>query len=392
VIVKYSQGHRTSNPLSLNSIKKVKSSNIKWTSTEPTDTDLKIYTAISDSNTVGPSGKVDVLVVAGGGGGGAAFENSSRMGGGGGGGGLIYEENYDVWGYPITIIVGAGGEGSDDRHSDPHRVPGDDGENSSFGSLEAIGGGGGSSSSSEDDGRPPAGDGGSGGGGGGGAFSQGSGGTGILGQGHDGADGTSSYSGGGGGAVSAGSEITGGSGYSFLGNIYAEGGAGTDSTTQNHGLDAGSNTGDGGGGGSGDTDNFGYGGDGGSGIVLVRYKTGTITATGGTITTSGDYTIHAFTADGTFSPTIDYQEATNDSTIPDISVDDDLTGKYLWVRQELSTNTDTSPELTSLEVEIIGGRRLKRYDGSDWIEKSTMVYNGSNWEEKFWKSYDGEWK
>ena len=118
----------------------------------------------------------------------------------------------------------------------------------------------------------------------------------------------------------------------------------------------------------------------------------------GTGTTAGD---SAGTNDGTISgatwiedPGLNlvYHKATNDSAIPSISEDDDLTGKYLWIRQELGTNTATSPELTSLEVEIIGGRRLKRYDGSDWVEKSTMVYNGSNWEEKFWKSYDGEWK
>jgi hypothetical protein len=35
--------------------------------------------------------------------------------------------------------------------------------------------------------------------------------------------------------------------------------------------------------------------------VIVRYATGTITgATGGTITTSGGYTIHTFTSSGTF--------------------------------------------------------------------------------------------
>ena len=47
-------GYRVSNPLSLDSIKKVNSSNIKWTSTEPTDTDIKIYTAISESDTEEP--------------------------------------------------------------------------------------------------------------------------------------------------------------------------------------------------------------------------------------------------------------------------------------------------------------------------------------------------
>lgn len=52
----------------------------------------------------------------------------------------------------------------------------------------------------------------------------------------------------------------------------------------------------------------GYGGDssggpGGNGIVVIRYLTGTMTATGGTVTTSGGYTIHTFTANGTFTRT-----------------------------------------------------------------------------------------
>jgi hypothetical protein len=33
----------------------------------------------------------------------------------------------------------------------------------------------------------------------------------------------------------------------------------------------------------------------------MRYLTGTMTATGGTITTSGSYTIHTFTVSGTFT-------------------------------------------------------------------------------------------
>ena len=60
------------------------------------------------------------------------------------------------------------------------------------------------------------------------------------------------------------------------------------------------------------TANRGIGGDGGfnvsggngsSGIVIVRYLTGAITATGGTVTTSGAYTIHTFTSNGTFQRT-----------------------------------------------------------------------------------------
>jgi hypothetical protein len=43
------------------------------------------------------------------------------------------------------------------------------------------------------------------------------------------------------------------------------------------------------------------GGTGGSGVVIFSYPTGTLTATGGTITTSGGNTIHRFTAPDTFA-------------------------------------------------------------------------------------------
>jgi hypothetical protein len=43
------------------------------------------------------------------------------------------------------------------------------------------------------------------------------------------------------------------------------------------------------------------GGTGGSGVVIIRYLTGTASCTGGTVTTSGSYTIHTFTGSGTFT-------------------------------------------------------------------------------------------
>jgi len=43
-------------------------------------------------------------------------------------------------------------------------------------------------------------------------------------------------------------------------------------------------------------------GSGGSGIVVIRY-TGAQRATGGTITSSGGYTVHTFTTSGTFTAT-----------------------------------------------------------------------------------------
>jgi hypothetical protein len=71
------------------------------------------------------------------------------------------------------------------------------------------------------------------------------------------------------------------------------------------GAAAPANRGGGGGGGGQYVDDSGYtdanGGLGGSGVVVIRYATGTMTATGGTITTSGGYTIHTFTSSGTFT-------------------------------------------------------------------------------------------
>ena len=58
------------------------------------------------------------------------------------------------------------------------------------------------------------------------------------------------------------------------------------------------NTGNGGGGSAGDTQ---AAANGGSGIVIVRYLSIYKEATGGTITYSGGYTIHTFTASGTFT-------------------------------------------------------------------------------------------
>jgi len=322
-------------------------------------TGVKILTVVSNSGTEQPRG-IDVLIVAGGGGGGAAFSNSPRYGGGGGAGGLKFKEGYFLTSESsIPVIVGQGGRGSDNRHSNPHRVAGDDGENSSFGDLVAIGGGGGSGSSSESSGEDPAGDGGSGGGGGGGGFNEGSGGSGTPDQGHDGTDGTLNYSGGGGGAGSAGNETSGGIGQTFWGVTYATGGDGK-TGEHAHGANAADNTGDGGEGSSGNG-GFGYGGDGGSGIVIVRYKTDGSwgidpnEATGGNKYTEGDYTFHVFTSDGIFEPGLvnSYQEVINENSIPGISTGNDLTGKYLWVRQELSTeDTEITPRLTSLEISI----------------------------------------
>jgi hypothetical protein len=56
----------------------------------------------------------------------------------------------------------------------------------------------------------------------------------------------------------------------------------------------------GGGGGAGGSNTLRVGGDGGSGIVIIRYA-GAQKGTGGTVTSSGGFTIHTFTTSGTYT-------------------------------------------------------------------------------------------
>jgi len=51
---------------------------------------------------------------------------------------------------------------------------------------------------------------------------------------------------------------------------------------------------------------------------------------------------------------LDYAEATSGQAIPGISAEDDLTGKYLWVRQILTTDdVNNTPQLHGLTVEVV---------------------------------------
>jgi hypothetical protein len=82
---------------------------------------------------------------------------------------------------------------------------------------------------------------------------------------------------------------------------YATGGTGGEGWGATSAGEVGAaNRGNGGGGGGWA---FWPAGAGGSGIVILSYPTGTLTATGGTITTSGGNTIHTFTSSGTFQIT-----------------------------------------------------------------------------------------
>ena len=93
--------------------------------------------------------------------------------------------------------------------------------------------------------------------------------------------------GGGGGNAASGSGTDGGGNGGDVGHLDGYAGA--------------PNTGGGGGGGMLSSGLTGSPGLGGSGIVIIRYAGTTPKASGGTITTSGGYTYHTFTASGTFT-------------------------------------------------------------------------------------------
>jgi hypothetical protein len=237
------------------------------------------------------------LLVAGGGG-------SANYGGGGAGGLLYIGSAYVVPGTPYTVTVGGAGAASTS------------GSNSSFNFQTAIGGGGGYASTYTAR---------SGGSGAGNSFGSAYGGpgAGTTGQGYPGGqgmDGISAYTtgGGGGGASASGGAASpsqpgpsgnGGTGlaYSISGTsvTYSGGGggcsnAGPQGTGGSGGGGPGNNTG-----GTNGTTNLGGGGggggsSGGSGIVIIQYA-GTQRGTGGTYSYSGGYSIHTFTASGTFT-------------------------------------------------------------------------------------------
>jgi hypothetical protein len=259
---------------------------------------------------------INYLVVAGGGGGGA------NAGGGGGAGGLLATTTSLTIGSAYTVTVGAGGAGSTSGSS-----PGTSGSNSSLSTIAISIGGGGGGSALANTGV----NGGSGGGAGGNTGTSGTAGTGTSGQGYAGGTNSTSVSnygaGGGGGAGAVGSNGTsvsggagatgvsssisgsavtyagGGGGGAFSGSAATGGtggagggGNGSATTTNTAGT---ANTG-GGGGGGGANPTGQNGSAGGSGIVIISYL-GAQRGTGGTVTSSGGYTIHTFTSSSTYN-------------------------------------------------------------------------------------------
>ncbi len=219
------------------------------------------------------SGFVELLVVGGGGGGGSSIYGQ----GGAGAGGVVYHKNYPVVaGRTYTVTVGAGGS------------PSNNGSNSVFGPIVAIGGGttgnfggsgggGGHSSPAHPGGGAVIGQGNPGGyhvysspypcGGGGGAGGRGGDGNTSGGPGPGGPGlpfditGSTVYYGGGGGATQ----------YNATGSSRGGIGGGGDGVYAGTGTSGLANTGGGGGAGGGNGVG-GSGGSGGSGIVVVRYR------------------------------------------------------------------------------------------------------------------------
>lgn len=292
---------------------------------------------------------IELLLIGGGGGGASPSTNGQYSGGNAGAaGGLIWKESYLTTLGAYTVTIGAGGAAQAVTSTEQN---GAIGASSVFGPLTAFGGGAGPADGTTS---------GSIFGGGSEAGytslipSQWNGGGGTLGQGNAfipwaqqtsaGASGAGAwapatksvqgqYQGGYGGsgvgqfhtwlaATSLGVEaggrryIGGGGGGGFslaYGDPYNRnnggvGGGGYGGGTNAQGstpTNAVANTGSGGGGGrvTGTNGQSTAGSNGGSGLCIVRYLAGTIVATGGTITTTGGYTYHAFTSSGTWTRT-----------------------------------------------------------------------------------------
>lgn len=280
---------------------------------------------------------IQYVVVAGGGGGGgwvgsgggAGGYRSSVTGESSGGGGSAEATINALTGTAYTVTIGGGGAGSSIAPGGSPTTTGANGSDSVFGTITSVGGGRGAAWNAV----------GATSGGSGGGFDNGQTGSraGTAGQGYQGGIGSAvpNYAGsGGGGAGQVGQDATtvvggnGGNGVQTSINgtaTYFAGGGGGGVNTPVSGSAPGSgglggggagrqsngvsgtapsgsaNTGGGGGGdGLSGPASQTTGGNGGSGIVIIRY-TGGQRGTGGTVTSSGGYTIHTFTSSGTYT-------------------------------------------------------------------------------------------
>jgi hypothetical protein len=279
------------------------SSLVLLTLTATAETEQVVFDTVGSHNWNVPENvdEATILVVGGGGGGG---QGEGGGGGGGGAGGLAYAANYTLTKDDYTIVVGDGGAGADLFNTEGEA--GQKGEDSYFGNVVAYGGGGGAAANTDTDAT-------NGGSGGGSADQDGARGyatqpgtnDGFQDYGHDGGGWNSNELGaGGGGAGEAGeaddgSESGDGGDGRYYGDVFSEeygengwfaggGGGATDDGNGDRGWggkggggrgagDDGGNTagqdGTGGGGGAGSDPDPG-GEQGGSGIVIIKYRTG----------------------------------------------------------------------------------------------------------------------
>lgn len=265
---------------------------------------FKLSTAYIATSYTPPTVTVNALVMGGAGGAGVGSSANGASGGGGGGGVTTGTATLAINTYAITVgTVGANGTGAGTAASQ-----GVNGTDSTFSTLTGSGGGGGGGSAA---GVVNGLLGGSGGGGGGLVNSaSGLGGAGTVGQGNiggAGAGGLNPNNGGGGGGGA------GGVGGAAAANTGGLGGVGLSNSISGSAVLYGAGGVGGAGGQSGSPGNPLTSG---AGVVIVSYTTGSLTATGGTITTSGGNTIHTFTANGNFQVT----------AIPQVTVPPFLTG------------------------------------------------------------------
>lgn len=256
-----------------------------------TGSNFQLANYYNAANFTPATANVSALVLGGAGGAGVGSSGSGAGGGGGAGGLQTGTIAAAINAYTITVgTVGANGTSPGTAAS-----IGVNGTSSTFSTLTATGGGGGGGSTSSggiDNGLS-----GASGGGGGGIVNGASGTGGAATQGFAGGNGfgggnPNNGGGGGGGAGAVGSVGTAGTG--------GAGGTGVSNSITGSPITYGAGGTGGNGGGSGSAGNPGTSG---AGIVIISYPTGSLTATGGSITTSGGNTIHTFTTSGTWTVT-----------------------------------------------------------------------------------------
>jgi len=342
--------------------------------TYPTEYKVHSFTSDGTFQITSGSGNVEYLVVAGGGGGGGA--GNTPAGSGGGAGGMLTGTVSKSTG-THTVTVGTGGTGGG---TSGDGIFGNNGGNSVFDSITSSGGGGGGAYNGNSNlASSEAQDGGSGGGASWASWS-GSEGVGISGQGNDGGNNSDSSSGslqggsGGGGAGDVGTAGGGNGGNGGIGlqssitgttTYYAGGGYGG----IGNGVGSVGTAGDGliGQGGYGGNYNGNNGGTGADGIVIVRYvDDGSITATGGTITTISE---------AVTKPT-DVQDNS-------ILVEKDTAKRYWFTPQTVDTEeafsfttTDTVGALWGNR--IYGMKLLSGHSGLNKYIKKAKTYHPTN--------------